>query len=260
MVRIIIGDNMSALAGEGFVAIWHDVAPEGRADYYEWHNREHMPERANVPGFIRGRRYLAEKGSPEYFNLYEVETVGVLTSAAYLERLNNPTPLTRRTVVHVRNTARSLCRVAASLGSGSGGTLMTWQLEAAPDGEAALVEWLRERLPALLAQPGVIAAHIGIADRAGSNLMTEERKMRGTATQVPGVIVLVEGISAAALEAAGERELAAAGLRAHGAIDPIQSAIYRLETDVAKSQAAHRHADAALPAVSQDVPHPQADR
>ncbi len=77
---------MSALAGEGFVAIWHDVAPEGRADYYEWHNREHMPERANVPGFIRGRRYLAEKGSPEYFNLYEVETVGVLTSAAYLER------------------------------------------------------------------------------------------------------------------------------------------------------------------------------
>jgi len=106
----------------------------------------------------------------------------------------------------------------------------------------------------------VIAAHIGIADRAGSNLMTEERKMRGTATQVPGVIVLVEGISAAALEAAGERELAGAGLRAHGAIDPMQSAIYRLETDVAKSQAAHRHADAALPAVSQDVPDSRADR
>jgi hypothetical protein len=224
-----------SLAGEGFVAIWHDVAPEGKADYYEWHNREHMPERAAVPGFVRGRRYVAEKGMPEYFNLYEVETTAVLTSAAYLQRLNSPTPLTRRTVVHLRSVARSLCRVAGSVGSGSGGTLMTWRLEAAPEREEELVDYLRDGLAAVLAQPGVVAAHVGVADRAGSDILTEERKMRGTATQVPGVIVLVEGISAAAVQRGGERDLAPAHLRAHGATDPIQTAIYRLETEVAKS-------------------------
>ena len=48
-----------SLAGTGAVAIWHDIAPEGRAEFYAWHGRQHMPERAAIPGFIRGRRYVA---------------------------------------------------------------------------------------------------------------------------------------------------------------------------------------------------------
>ncbi len=39
-----------SLAGMGVVAIWHDLLPEARAEFYEWHNREHMPERAGTPG------------------------------------------------------------------------------------------------------------------------------------------------------------------------------------------------------------------
>jgi hypothetical protein len=227
------------LAGEGFVAIWHDVVPEGKADYYEWHNREHMPERAAVPGFVRGRRYIAERGAPEYFNLYEVETTAVLTSPNYLERLNHPTPLTRRTVVHICNIARSLCRVAGSVGCAAGGIVMTWQLEADPDREATLVGYLGERLPAVLAQPGVVGAHLGVTDRTGSDIMTEERKARGSVTQIPGVIVLVEGVSVAAVERAGERDLGPSQLRAHGAADPIQTAIYRLETEVSNLVVRH---------------------
>jgi hypothetical protein len=45
-----------ALMGHGAVAIWNDVAPEGLAEFYEWHHREHMPERVSIPGFLRGRR------------------------------------------------------------------------------------------------------------------------------------------------------------------------------------------------------------
>ena len=48
-----------SLAGEGAVAIWHDIAPEGRGEFYAWHGHEHMPERAAIPGFLRGRRYVA---------------------------------------------------------------------------------------------------------------------------------------------------------------------------------------------------------
>jgi len=60
-----------SLAGQGAVAIWHDIAPEGRSDFYAWHGREHMPERVGIPGFLRGRRYIALDGAPEFFNLYE---------------------------------------------------------------------------------------------------------------------------------------------------------------------------------------------
>ena len=45
-----------SLAGMGVVAIWHDLAPEAKDEFYEWHNREHMPERVGIPGFRRGRQ------------------------------------------------------------------------------------------------------------------------------------------------------------------------------------------------------------
>jgi len=226
---------MSGLAGEAFVAIWHDVVPEGKANYYEWHNREHMPERVGIPGFIRGRRYIAEKGMPEYFNLYEVETVEVLTGREYLERLNNPTPLTRRTVTHLRNVARSLCRVARSVGCAEGGVIMTWQLEALPGREDALRDYLQKTFPSVFARPGVVGAHFGISDRAGSEIMSEERKARGSVMQVPGLVILVEGVSGAAVQAAGEPELEPSRLRSHGAADQIQTGIYRLQTSLVKT-------------------------
>jgi len=226
---------MNGLIGEAFVAIWHDVAPEGKADYYEWHNREHMPERVGIPGFRRGRRYIAERGTPEYFNLYEVDTMDVLTGQDYLARLNNPTPWTRRTVPHIRNVSRSLCRVEASFGCAQGGAIMTWRVEATEGQEEVLRRYLREALPPVFHRPGVLGAHFGTADRSGSEIMTEERKARGTLTLVPGWVILVEGISPAALGSAVEPELGVPALRSHGAAHDILFGIYRLETSLAET-------------------------
>ena len=118
-----------SLAGQGAVAIWHDIAPDGRAEFYAWHGREHMPERLGIPGFIRGRRYVALEGSPEYFNLYETDSPLTVTGPDYLARLNNPTPWTVATVAHFRGVARSLCRVAASFGEGQGGLVATFRYD-----------------------------------------------------------------------------------------------------------------------------------
>lgn len=227
---------MSGLAGEAFVAIWHDVAPEGKPEYYEWHNREHMPERVGIPGFRRGRRYIAEKGAPEYFNLYEVDAMEVLTGQDYLNRLDNPTAWTRRTVAHIHNVSRSLCRVEASFGCAQGGVIATWRLEAVETREEALRRYLRrEALPAVFERPGVLGAHFGTADRSGSEIMTEERKARGTQTLVPGWVILVEGISAGAVQAATNSELGPSALRSQGAADGIEFGIYRLECSRAKT-------------------------
>jgi hypothetical protein len=43
------------LAGEAVVAIWNGIAPESRADFYDWHQNEHMPERVGIPGPGRAR-------------------------------------------------------------------------------------------------------------------------------------------------------------------------------------------------------------
>ena len=74
----------------GVVAICHALLPEARDNFYEWHNREHMPERVGIPGFRRGRRYVGQRGTPEFFNLYEADRPEVLAGQDYLNRLNPP--------------------------------------------------------------------------------------------------------------------------------------------------------------------------
>lgn len=211
----------------GIVAIWHDLLPEAKDDFYEWHNREHMPERAGIPGFRRGRRYIAINGTPEYFNLYEADSAEVLAGQDYVNRLNTPTPWTQRVVPSFRNVARSICRVAFTQGVGSGGVMLTLRFAVDPARRDALVDALRRSvLPPLVYRKGVAGIHVGLADEAASNIETTERKARATATLVPSWVVLVEGVSVPDVEGAAAPLVDA--LRAHGAVQ-IEQAAYRLE-------------------------------
>ena len=86
------------LAGNALIAIWNDIAPEMREDFFEWHPREHMVERLGIPGFIRGRRCSAVEADVEFLTLYEVANAEVLVSDVYKERLTHPTPWSTRTL------------------------------------------------------------------------------------------------------------------------------------------------------------------
>src|SRR5208337_898489 len=112
--------------------IWNGVTPDARDDIYEWHNREHMPERVGIAGFRRGRRYRAIEADVEFFTLYETDTPLVHTGSDYTARLNAPTPWTQRAISGFLDTSRSLCRVAASFGTGQGGLLVTYRYDVAP--------------------------------------------------------------------------------------------------------------------------------
>ena len=216
-----------SLAGTGVVAIWHDLEPDARSDFYEWHNREHMPERVGIPGFRRGRRYLAISGTPEFFNLYEADTPEVLGGRDYLDRLNSPTPWTKRVVPSFRNVARSICRVAFSDGVGSGGVMLTMRFDVAAAHRAFAVEALANRvLPPLSLRIGIAGVHLCLADKAVSNVETAEKKARADKTLVPTWIVLIEGIGAYEVRTAGEVLVPA--LEHHHARG-IETAIYRHE-------------------------------
>ena len=182
-----------SLAGKGAVAIWHDIVAEGRSEFYAWHGNEHMPERAGIPGFVRGRRYVAIAGAPEFFNLYETVSRFTVTGPDYLARLNSPTPWTVATVKHFRSVARSLCEVAASFGEGQGGLVATlrYAVDDARAGEH------RKRmgqvmLPELAVARGVAGCHLLVADAAASAVETEEKKVRAEKNQIPRWIALVE--------------------------------------------------------------------
>jgi hypothetical protein len=181
-----------ALAGAGAVAIWNGITAQGRTNFYEWHGREHIPERVGIEGFLSGRRYVAVYGEPEYFTLYETATPDVLSGADYLARLNAPTPWTVSATAEFRDVSRALCRVERSAGFGSGGLIGTWRFELA-DLASAQAERLRQAVTVLAAQTGVAGAHFLATDAGASGIETEERRRRGNPTAVPGWILLVEG-------------------------------------------------------------------
>lgn len=182
-----------SLAGKGAVAIWHDIAAEGRREFYAWHGGEHMPERAGIPGFLRGRRYVAAEGSPEFFNLYETVSRFTVTGAEYLARLNAPTAWTTATVKHFRNVSRSLCEVGASFGEGQGGLIAAFRYDVDDARASAHRARLSQKvLPALAVAPGIAGCHLLIADEAASALETAEKRVRAERNLIPRWILLVE--------------------------------------------------------------------
>ncbi|WP_368622551.1 hypothetical protein [Paraburkholderia sp. BR13444] len=186
-----------SLAGTGVVAIWHDLLPEAKDEFYEWHNREHMPERAGIPGFRRGRRFIALDAGPEYFNLYEADTVEVLGAQDYLSRLNTPTPWTKQVVPSFRSVARSICHVAYTDGVGQGAYLTTVRFDVPSTVHTEVVRGLRQRvLPPLVDMAGITGVHLCLADEAVSKVETAEKRARSEGTQVPTWIVLIEGCRA----------------------------------------------------------------
>jgi hypothetical protein len=183
-----------SLAGTGVVAIWHDLLPDAEHDFYEWHNREHMPERVGIPGFRRGRRYIAAEGVPKYFNLYEADSPEVLGGQDYLNRLNAPTEWTKRVVTSFKNVARSICRVEFTSGVGSGGTVLTMRFDIAGTNRARAIEALVGRiLPPLSLRKGISGVHLCLADEVVSKVETSEKKARADNTSVPTWIGLIEG-------------------------------------------------------------------
>lgn len=179
-----------ALLGKGAVAIWHDIAPEGRAAFYDWHGNEHMPERVGIPGFLRGRRYIAHEASLEFFNLYEAEALTVLEGPDYQARLNSPTPWTVETVKHFRRVNRSLNNVVYTAGPGGGGLIATVRYDAPPEADDAMVADL---LPSLAKAPGIAGVTLVVADTEASAVDTAERRARGEANVIPTRAILVEG-------------------------------------------------------------------
>ncbi|HEV2042989.1 MAG TPA: hypothetical protein VGT81_23570 [Casimicrobiaceae bacterium] len=226
-----------SLAGLGAVCIWHDLLPEAVDEFYQWHNREHMPERLGIAGFRRGRRFIAVAGAPTYFNLYEADNAEVLGGRDYLERLNSPTAWTRRVVASFRRVSRSICRVAYSEGVGEGGFMLTQRFDVdAAEAERTSDALRRRLLPPLADRKGIAGVHLCLADEAISRIETAEKKARSEATAIPGWIVLIEGTSEIDVRDAGERLTADLRALPDMPAPAIDTSIYQLQHALSKAR------------------------
>jgi hypothetical protein len=211
------------LAGEAVVAIWNGIAEAGRAQFYDWHLHEHIPERVGIPGFLRGRRYIAIDAAthPEFFTLYEAATMQVLQGHDYTDRLNAPTPWTKSATAHFQDTARALARVLDSSGPGMGGVMLTLRFAATPDATTTIADLVRAAGRA----PRITGAHLCRADDDASGATTAESKGRTDIQAPPSWFALIEATDAAALATT----LPDTTLQTAGAHGPIHRGLYQLE-------------------------------
>ena len=170
----------------GILAIFNDCRPGREAEFEEWFQGEHLLERLAVPGFIFGRRHQAISGASGYFNFYLVESPAVLISKPYLERLDNPTPMTKKVMSEIFiNMNRTVCRRTVRKGGFRGAYAVTVRFNAAPDeGE------LKASLDSLVADPAVAAGEIWIALDPKDMPVSQEEKLRGGDKKIAGCLMI----------------------------------------------------------------------
>ncbi len=176
---------MSFDDARGVLAIWNDVRAGQESAFEGWYNEEHFPERLAVPGFRLGRRYEAVSGAPRYFCSYLGDAPETFSSAAYIERLNNPTPLTRSIMLNAfLNMNRTVCRRLHRFGALIGAFSVTARFGAPVD----LVRIL-PMLEALSRTDGIARGELWVAADPGGASATEEQ-LRGRDAKIAACVVV----------------------------------------------------------------------
>jgi hypothetical protein len=225
-----------ALIGNGVLAIWNGIAPQAEDDFVAWHVREHIPERVGLPGFLRGRRYVAVDGHPKYFNFYETETVADLSSQAYQARLNAPTDWTRQVVAHFTDTSRTICDVVWSRGVGEGGWIEAIVLDAAAAAAAFQASMHAHLAGAITTIPGIVGLHLLRGHVAPGQGDTVEKKLRGAPDKTAAWILLVEASRLEAIETFRSRTGSQQAIVGCGAADTIVRGIYQMQFALTKAE------------------------
>jgi hypothetical protein len=183
------------MQGNGFLAIWSDIATSQETDYLHWLTREHTAERLGVDGFLAVRVFRSvDDNINRFLILYELASPEALAGPSYLARLNAPTPWSQRIVPILQNFVRGGGRRVASAGTGRGGWIAALPSPGAgPDGAGILA--------ALVGQDRIAAAHLLQTDTAKTAIRTNEKSLRGDDRSFDALLI-VEGLDRVAIRQA----------------------------------------------------------
>jgi hypothetical protein len=208
----------------GAMLLLFDVVDNAIAAHDDWHTHEHMPERLAIPGFRRGTRWTRTSDCPRYCVLYEVDSPAVLDSAAYRERLDNPTPWTARMMSHYVGMRRTLCEVKGGDGDGIGCACLVVTFAPAQGRVDELRQWLADTLAPLAGRRGLSAWRW--LETALPAAMTREQSIRGRDNAVHSALWLT-GYDFDTVASLADAEFCAQRMSEHGAV-AVDQAVFGL--------------------------------
>ncbi len=204
------------MLGKAALAMWWEVSNEVRAELEHWHAHEHVAERLSVPGFLRASRWTEASGGEGFLVTYDLQDHAVLASAAYVARLNAPTPWSTRMMPLHRHMVRTQCQVLLSHGAVTARHVLTMRCAPLPGQKESLQHGLDELAASVAQRPGIVGVHV-LRHEAPRLAATTEQKIRGNADRAADWIIVAGGYDLAALRAFGDEALTPARLRVLGA-------------------------------------------
>ncbi|KAK4939806.1 hypothetical protein LTR10_019979 [Elasticomyces elasticus] len=174
----------------GMMVIWGEVSDKtiNEEGLNEWWTYEHLPERIAIPGFRRARRYysVSENSKSQYLVCYEVSSLDIFTSPAYMDALNNPTPGTQTYMPLMASLNRLSCsrpefNECSASGTGATLVLITFQPPISQNLRDELGAWIAETIwPSLSSHhQSLLAIHLlrydSYASQSGSSTKSYEK-------------------------------------------------------------------------------------
>ncbi len=144
----------------GILVSCFDYSPVAEDEFHDWYDTEHIPERQRVPGFLRCQRWLSAGGHKGSAATYDLQSIDVLRSPAYLAiGYDKNSPWTRRvgwrcvSLLRFEGELAAGCEAADGAGAGA---LLVRAIKVEPAFEGEFVERFREQhAPEIVALPGI---------------------------------------------------------------------------------------------------------
>jgi hypothetical protein len=210
---------MSALRGSGALVLWLDVAPELDRETDGWYIDEHMPERIDIGGYLRARRFVAIEGAPAYLTLFEAQTPAALASEGYLRLVGRISEQSQRIRAGFSNVVRNAFAVRQSLGRGIGAVVASLRLMPRNPAHAeAAAAALDAQVPQLLRRYGVVGVHwLQAAPEVRAQM--DAVRVTGRFDGHADYVLLVEATRVADVQAIRRDALSAAALERSGWVE-----------------------------------------
>ena len=166
--------------------------PEIEGEFHDWYDFEHLPSRAQVPGFLTAHRFVCIEGWPRYVAWYDLESLEVLNTPAYQAISGkNTSPWSRRLVPMSHGYFRTL-----GVQTYPGSALFGEQ------GPSARVLVLRFNSPVESAIPDILAGLRALFEGRPETVQLRLFRSEFGGLYYVGMVELLRPVSVAALEVA----------------------------------------------------------
>ena len=103
-------EHSSIHVGNTVLVVTMDVDEADEAEFNEWYNEQHLPERMAIPGYVSARRFKLEDGNNalKYLCIWEMVDGSPLQSEMYKDQNAHPTELYLRVNKAIKFRTRGL--------------------------------------------------------------------------------------------------------------------------------------------------------